>query len=52
MVLYEIVTRQKPPERKMTKAFAVDYDALTASLPPNTPEGIIEKLSRAYKSAY
>mmetsp|Transcript_8420 Transcript_8420/g.23739 ORF Transcript_8420/g.23739 Transcript_8420/m.23739 type:complete len:931 (+) Transcript_8420:88-2880(+) len=40
MILYEIFTREKPPERKVTKAFAVDYKLMESSLPPGTPQGL------------
>jgi len=43
MVLYELITRKKPPTRKPTNGYAFDA-GLKTTIPPDTPPGLWELL--------
>jgi len=38
MVLFEIITREKPPQRKLKDMYAFNSDEFKSSIPPDTPE--------------
>jgi len=38
MVLFEIITREKPPQRKLKDMYAFNSEEFKSSIPPDTPE--------------